>query len=80
MAIVADSSGNGGGVVGFDAEKKLSSVNRTVAEVHGTATPAYIGEIVTDVAADQNYVGKRADGDMNTDALTTSDWAKTSRG
>ena len=80
MAIVADSSGNGGGIVGFGAEQKLSSVNRTVAAVHGTATPEYIGEIVTDVTADQNYVGKRADGVLNTDTLDTSDWAKTARG
>ena len=80
MAVIAESSGNGGGRHGFGPEDKLSSVNRTVAAVHGTATPAYIGEIVTDVAADQNYVGKRADGTLNTDTLGTSDWAKTSRG
>ncbi len=80
MAIVAEASGNGGGANGSGPENKLSSVNRTVAAVHGTATPTYIGEIVTDIAADQNYVGKRADGVLNTDALGTSDWAKTSRG
>jgi hypothetical protein len=76
MAVVAEASGNGGGAVGAGPEQKLGHVNRTVSAVHGSATPEYIGEIVTDVAADQNYVGKRADGDFNTDALGTSDWAK----
>ena len=80
MAIVLEVGGNGGGITGAGAENKLSSVNRTVSAVHASATPGYIGEIVTDVAADQNYVVKRADGDMDTDALTKSDWAKTARG
>ena len=80
MAIVSDVGGNGGGITGAGPENKLSSVNRTVSAVHGSATPGYIGEIATDVAADQNYVAKRADGDMDADALGTSDWAKTSRG
>ena len=51
MATVVDRSGNqpiGPG----QTDQKLSSVNRTVAVVHGTATPAYVGELVTDVAAD----------------------------
>ena len=77
MATVVEASGNGGGRIGSGAENHLSSPNRTVAAVHGTATPAYIGEIVTDVAADQNYVGFRASG---TSALGTSDWKKTNRG
>ena len=80
MAIVTEVSGNGGGAMGAGPENKLSSVNRTVAAVYGTETPSYIGEIATDIAADQNYVGKRADGDLNTDTLTNADWAKTDRG
>lgn len=80
MAIVAESSGNGGGPMGSGPEDRLSSVTRVVAAVHGTATPAFIGEIVTDIAADQNYVGKRATGVLDTATLGTSDWAKTSRG
>jgi hypothetical protein len=72
MATVTESSGNGGGTVGAGPEKKLSSANRTVAAVHGTATPGYVGEIVTDIAADQNYVG--------TGTSANTDWAKTGRG
>ena len=80
MAVVRELSGNGSGALGSAAENKLSSVNGTDSAVHGSVTPAYIGEIRTDVAADQNYVAKRADGDFNTDALGNTDWAKTSRG
>lgn len=72
MATVTELSGNGGGTVGAGPENKLSAPNRTVAAVHGTATPAYVGEIVTDIAADQNYVG--------TGTSANTDWAKTSRG
>ena len=70
MATVAETSGNGGGTVGSGPENKLSSVYRTVAAVHGTATPNYVGEIVSDVT-DQNYVG------TGTDANT--DWAITNK-
>lgn len=66
MATVIDRSGNqpiGPGNV----DRKLSSVNRTVAVVHGTATPAYVGEIVSDVAADVNYRG--------TGTAANTDWA-----
>ena len=62
MAIVSDSSGNGGGRVGSGPENKLSSVNRVGATVIANLVPAYIGERATDVASDQNYVGKRANG------------------
>ena len=79
MAIVSDSSGNGGGTVGSGPENKLSSVNRVSATVIANLVPAYVGERATDVASDQNYVGKRADGDMNTDALTNADWAVDNR-
>tara|TARA_X000001036_G_scaffold62332_2_gene52602 strand:- start:606 stop:845 length:240 start_codon:yes stop_codon:yes gene_type:complete len=79
MAIVSDSSGNGGGTVGSGPENKLSSVNRVAATVIANLVPAYIGERATDVASDQNYVGKRADGVMNTDALTNADWAVDNR-
>jgi len=79
MSIVAEASGNGGGAVGAGPENKLSSVNRIVATVIANAVPSFIGEIATDVASDVNYVAKRADGDMNTDALTNADWAVTTR-
>jgi len=72
MATVAEASGNGGGATGAGPENKLSATNRTVAAVHGTATPGYVGEIVTDIDADQNYVG--------TGTAANTDWAKTSRG
>jgi hypothetical protein len=80
MALVSEVGGNGGGKTGAGPDIGLASVNRVLAAVHGTETPEYIGEIVTDIAADQNYVGKRADGDLNADALGNTDWAKTSRG
>ena len=80
MAIVADASGNGGGPMGSGPENKLSSVNRGAATVIANLTPTYIGEIAHDVASDENYVAKRVDGDMNTDALTSADWVKTNRG
>lgn len=70
MATVVDKSGNA--PHGAVAENKLSAPTRTVAAVHGSITPAFVGEIVTDIAADQNYVGTGVSG--------TSDWAKTSRG
>ena len=66
MAIVADLSGNSGPAPG-NVDRKLSSVNRTVAAVHGTATPQYVGEIVSDVAADVNYRG--------TGTAANTDWA-----
>ena len=72
MATVAESSGNGGGAVGAGPENKLSATNRTVAAVHGTITPNYVGEIATDTTADQNYVA--------TGTSANTDWAKTQRG
>ena len=74
MAIVAESSGNGGGTSGSGPENKLSSVNRGVATVIANVVPSYIGEIAHDVASDTNYVAKRVDGDFNTDTLTNADW------
>jgi hypothetical protein len=79
MAIVADLSGNGGGPMGAGPENKLSSVNRTVATVIANVAPSFIGELATDVASDKNYVGKRADGTLNTDTLTSADWAVDNR-
>jgi hypothetical protein len=79
MAIVTELSGNGGGATGAGPENKLSSVNRVVATVIANVAPSFIGEIATDVASDKNYVGKRADGAMNTDALTNADWAVDNR-
>jgi hypothetical protein len=80
MAIVEEASGNGGGTTGAGPENSFASVSRVIAAAHGTDTPNFIGEIVTDIAADQNYVCKRADGDLNTDTLANTDWAKTARG
>ena len=57
MATVTELSGNGGGITGAGPENKLSSTTRTVTAVHGTITPDFVGEVVTDVTADQNYVG-----------------------
>ena len=74
MAIVAESSGNGGGTSGSGPENKLSSVNRGAATVIDNLVPAYIGEIAHDVASDTNYVAKRVDGDFDTDTLTSADW------
>ena len=74
MAIVAETGGNGGGNTGFGPENKLSSVNRGAATVIGNLVPTYIGEIAHDVASDTNYVAKRVDGVLNTDALTNADW------
>tara|TARA_R110000823_G_scaffold99712_1_gene215098 strand:+ start:188 stop:424 length:237 start_codon:yes stop_codon:yes gene_type:complete len=74
MAIVTEVSGNGGGAVGANPEVKLSSVNRGAATVIGNLVPTYIGEIAHDVASDTNYVAKRVDGALNTDALTNADW------
>ena len=70
MATVSDVSGNSGPAPG-NTDRKLSSVNRTVAAAHGTATPAYVGEIVSDVAADANYVG--------TGTANNTDWAVTNK-
>ena len=77
MAIVSEVGGNGGGTVGSGPENRLSSVTRVASTVIGNLVPSYIGEIATDVASDKNYRGKRADGDMDTDALTNADWAVT---
>ena len=74
MAIVAEASGNGGGTSGSGPENKLSSVNRGASSVIGNLVPSFIGEIAHDVASDTNYVGKRVDGDMDADALTSADW------
>ena len=79
MAIVKDLSGNGGGSTGACPENKLSSVNRVAATVIANLVPSFIGERATDVASDQNYVAKRADGDINADALTNADWAVDNR-
>ncbi len=73
MAVVTDKSGNA--PHGAGPENKLSSVNRVAAAIIGTTTPSYIGERATDTTADKNYVAKRADGVMNTDTLTSADWA-----
>ena len=74
MATVIEVGGNGGGATGSGPENKLSSVNRGVATVIANVTPSYIGEIAHDVASDVNYVGKRVDGDFDTDVLTNTDW------
>ena len=74
MAGVVEASGNGIGKGGSGPENKLSSVNRGASTVISNLVPAYIGEIAHDVASDTNYVGKRVDGDFNTDALTNADW------
>jgi hypothetical protein len=65
MATVVDLSGNA--PHGAGPENKLDSVNRTVAAVSGSITPAYVGEIASDLAADQNYVG--------TGTSANTDWA-----
>ena len=80
MAVVKEASGNGGGVVGSGPENKLSSVSRGASTVIANLVPAYIGERAHDVASDKNYVGKRVDGNFNTDALTNADWVVDERG
>ena len=72
MTTVTERSGNGGGPMGAGPENKLSATNRTVAAAHGTEIPEYVGEIVTDLAGHQNYVG--------TGVGANTDWAKTGRG
>lgn len=79
MAVVTEASGNGAGKHGNVIDNKLSSVNRGAATVIANLTPAYIGELAHDVASDRNYVGKRVDGDFNTDALTNADWVVDNR-
>jgi hypothetical protein len=75
MAIVRELSGNGGGPVGSGIEKHYGSPNRAVAAVVGTTAPSYVGEVVTDTTADQNYIGQRAD-KTSSAALTSSDWVR----
>jgi hypothetical protein len=75
MAIVSEASGNGGGQVGAGVEVQLSSTTRQVADVHGSATPAFVGERVTDIALSHNYIGRRND-PSSTSTLGTADWAK----
>jgi hypothetical protein len=72
MATVADKSGNGGGTTGSGPEDKLSATTRTATAVHGALTPAFVGEIATDLTDGQNYVA--------TGVSANTDWAKTSRG
>ena len=79
MAVVRETSGNGGGSPGAGPENKLSSVNRGASTVIGNLTPTYIGELAHDVASDRNYVGKRVVGDFNTDTLTNADWVVDNR-
>ena len=67
MATVTETSGNGGGATGAGPENKLSSTNQTVAAVHGTVTPSYVGERATDASADKNYVA--------TGVSANTDWA-----
>jgi|TARA_Y100000296_G_C5038046_1_gene188351 hypothetical protein len=76
MAIVAEASGNGGGAVGHGPENRLDSVNRGAATVIANLTPNYVGEIAHDVASDVNYRAMRVDGDVNADALSSSDWVR----
>ena len=71
MATGVELSGNGGGTVGSGIENKLSSVNQTVSAASGTTTPSYVGEIVTDLAADANYVA--------TGTSANTDWAVTNK-
>ena len=75
MSIVVELSGNGGGAVGAAAENQLSGTTRQVADVHGSVTPAFVGEKVTDIALSQNYIGRRND-PSDVGALGTADWAK----
>ena len=71
MTTVKELSGNGGGAMGSGPENKLSSVTRTVADVSGSMTPAFVGEIASDLAADQNFV--------STGTSSNTDWAVTNK-
>jgi hypothetical protein len=79
MAIVTELSGNGGGPVGSGPENQYASTTRQLADVHGTATPAFVGEVVTDIALSDNYIGRRND-PSSTAALAIADWAKLPHG
>jgi hypothetical protein len=75
MAIVKDSSGNGGGSTGSGPENQYSGVSVIASAISGTVVPSYVGQIATDTTADQNYIAHRADV-TSTAALANTDWAK----
>lgn len=75
MAIVKDSSGNGGGPTGSGPENQYSGVSVIASAISGTTVPSYVGQIATDTTADQNYIAHRADV-TSTAALANTDWAK----
>ena len=76
MAIVQEASGNG--PIGAGVDNKLTGSNRSVAAGHGTATPEYVGEIVTDLSNDTNMIARRED-PTSTSALGTSDWGHSNK-
>jgi hypothetical protein len=75
MAIVKDSSGNGGGTTGSGPENAYSGVTVAASAIHGTTTPGFVGQRATDITADQNYQGKRVDVTSEA-ALANTDWVK----
>jgi len=75
MAIVKDSSGNGGGSTGSGPENQYSGVSVIASAISGTTVPSYVGQIATDTTADQNYIAHRADV-TSTAGLANTDWAK----
>jgi hypothetical protein len=77
MAIVVDLSGNS--PAGSGPDNQLSGTTRQVSDVHGSSTPAFVGERVTDIALSDNYIGRRND-PSSTTTLGTADWAKLPNG
>ena len=75
MAIVKDSSGNGGGSTGSGPENQYSGVSVIASAISGTVVPSYVGQIATDTTADQNYIAHRADV-TSTAALANTDWSR----
>jgi hypothetical protein len=75
MAAVLDKSGNGGGTTGSGPENQYSGVSVIASAIHGTTVPSYIGQVATDITADQNYVAHRADV-TSTAALANTDWSR----
>ena len=75
MAIVTESSGNGGGNTGSGPENEYARPSVVAAALVGTTVPAYVGQIGTDTTADQNYIAQRAD-ITSVAALTHADWAR----
>ena len=75
MATVRELSGNGGGRSGSGPENSYAGVTVVASALHGTTVPAFVGQRGTDLTADQNYIGRRADPTSSV-ALANTDWSK----